>query len=265
MLVFFGGSMLELKNVTKKYAVIPAVNQISFSIEPGEVAGYLGPNGAGKTTTIKMLAGIMEPTSGGIYYKGKNIKRNLYDYKKIIGYIPENSAIYPHLSAVDYLLLVGRLRNIPENVLAIKIKELMKLFNLSSDMDTAISSYSKGMAQKVLISSALLHYPDILLLDEPLSGLDVTTSLIIKDLVKFLSKEGKTIIYSSHILEVVEKICSRAVIIHEGVIVADDLVQNLRNLMKLPSLEQIFGQLVVREDTEAIARGIVDIVKYKAV
>jgi len=139
----------------------------------------------------------------------------------------------------------------------------MKLFSLSEDMHSSISSYSKGMIQKVLLSSALLHNPDILFLDEPLSGLDVETSLIIKDLVRKLSKEGKIIFYCSHILEVVEKICSRVIIIHKGNIVADDSIENLRSLMKLPSLEQIFGQLVIQEDTEAIAQGIFDIIKLK--
>ncbi|MCJ7682294.1 MAG: ABC transporter ATP-binding protein, partial [Candidatus Aminicenantes bacterium] len=218
------------------------------------------PNGAGKTTTIKMLAGLMKPTEGEILYKGRNIRRNLYEFKKIIGYVPESSAVYFHLSAVDYLLLVGRLRCMPEGILYEKIIELMKLFGLEDAMDSEISSYSKGMTQKVLLASALLHNPEILLLDEPLSGLDVTTGLIVKDLVRLLAKKGRIIIYSSHILEVVEKICSRAVIIHKGRIVADDSVDNLRRLMKLPSLEEIFGQLVVQEDTEAVARGIVDVV-----
>lgn len=255
--------MLELKGITKKFTAIPAVNNVSFTVKPGEILGYLGPNGAGKTTTIKMLVGLLEPTDGDIYFQSKNIKDNLYEYKKKIGYVPEEPDVYPHLSAYDYLMMVGRLRYISEKILKEKIENLMKLFKLSLDMHSSISSYSKGMIQKVLLSSALLHNPDVLFLDEPLSGLDVETSLIVKDLVQRLSSEGKTIIYCSHILEVVEKICSRVVIIHEGKIVADDSVENLRNLMKLPSLEQIFGQLVVQEDTEAIARGIVDTIKFK--
>lgn len=139
----------------------------------------------------------------------------------------------------------------------------MKLFDLSVDMHSSISTFSKGMLQKVLITSALLHDPEILLLDEPLSGLDVTTGLIVRDLVQLLAKEGKIIIYSSHILEVVEKICERAIIIHKGSIVADDSVENLRNLMHLPSLEEIFDQLIVQEDTEAIAQEMAEIIKSK--
>jgi ABC-2 type transport system ATP-binding protein len=254
--------MLELKKITKKYTAIPAVNKVSFTVRPTEILGYLGPNGAGKTTTLNMLAGLLEPTDGEIYFQSKNINDNIYEYKKKIGYVPEQSEIYPHLSAYDYLLMVGRLRLIPERILNEKIEQFMKLFSLSMEMHSSIASYSKGMIQKVLISSALLHNPDILLLDEPLGGLDVTTGLIIKDLVQRLAKEGKIIVYSSHILEVVEKICSRVIIIHKGCIVADDSVENLRDLMKLPSLEDIFNQLVVQEDTEEITKGVVEAMKH---
>ena len=253
--------MLELHCVTKKFQVFLAVNNVSFSIKPGEILGYLGPNGAGKSTTIKMLAGLLNPTEGEILYNGKNIKKIIYEYKQNIGYVPENSEIYPHLSAFDYLMMVGRLRKIPKKKLKTKIIELMRLFNLSIEMDMEIASYSKGMIQKVLISSAIIHNPEILLLDEPLNGLDVTTALVIRDLIKRLSEKGKIIIYSSHILEIVEKICRRVIILHKGSIVADDTVSKLRNLMKLPSLEQIFDQLIVEEDTEAIANEMNDIIR----
>jgi len=253
--------LLELIEVTKKYAVIPAVNKVSFKVAPGEIIGYLGPNGAGKTTTIKMLAGLLVPTSGDILYHGKKIKSDLYEYKKILGYVPEQAEIYPHLTAYEYLLMVGRLRLIPEHILKKKIIDLIDLFGLSLEMDLAISAYSKGMVQKVLIASALLHDPQVLLLDEPLSGLDVTTSLVIKDLLALLAQSGKIVIYSSHILEVVEKVCSRAIIIHKGSIVADDSVENLRDLMKLPSLDKIFSQLVVHEDTTATAQKIYKVIK----
>lgn len=256
--------MLELREVTKKYNVFPAVNKVSFIIRQSEVLGYLGPNGAGKTTTIKMLAGLLEPTKGGVYFLGKNIKNNLYEYKKKIGYVPEQPEIYPHLSAFDYLLMVGRLRQIPEKILKEKIEQFMKLFKLSLDMHSSISSYSRGMIQKILISAALLHNPDILLLDEPLSGLDVTTSLIVRDLIARMAKEGKIVIYSSHILEIVEKICLRVIIIHKGKIASDDSVENLRDLVKLPSLEEIFNQLVVQEDTEKVVKEVLEVMKYNS-
>ena len=255
--------MLELRGVSKKFSFFPVVNHVNFTVRPGEVLGYLGPNGAGKTTTIRMLAGLLEPTDGEIFFEGKNIKKDLYEYKKRLGYVPEQSEIYPHLSGFDYLLMVGRLRGIPECVLQDKIYEFLRLFDLKIDMDVAIGAYSKGMRQKILISAALLHNPDILLLDEPLSGLDVTTAMVIRDLVKRLAAEKKLLIYSSHVLEVTEKICSNIIIIHKGNIVANDSVENLRNLMQLPSLVDIFNQLVVQEDTEAVARDIIEVMKSK--
>ncbi len=257
--------MIELRGVTKTYySVIPVVQDVSFTASAGEVIGYLGPNGAGKTTTIKMLAGLLEPNRGTILFEGRDIRKNLVAYKKRIGYVPEQAEIYPHLSACEYLLLIGRLRRIPDNVLKRKIRKFLRLFDLERDMDSAISTYSKGMKQKVLLSAALLHDPDILLLDEPLSGLDVTTSLIIRDLIRELAKEKKIIIYSSHILEVTEKVSSRILIIHQGRIVANDSVDNLRNLMRLPSLEEIFSQLVMREDTGAAAMEFVKAMKETA-
>lgn len=254
-------SMLVVKGLTKKYHVFPAVKNVGFSAKPSEILGLLGPNGAGKTTIIKILTGLLKPTGGEISYNGRDIEKDLYDFKKRLGYVPEQSEIYPHLSAYDYLLLVGRLRCLPEKELHRKIVSFMELFGLSEDKEAAVSSFSKGMIQKVLISSALLHDPEVLLLDEPLSGLDVTTGLVIKDLLEKLAGEGKFIIYSSHVLEVVERICSRVIILHKGEVVADDSVQNLRTLMKLPSLEKIFSQLVVREDTQGIAQKMVEAMK----
>jgi ABC-2 type transport system ATP-binding protein len=256
--------MLELKGITKKYHYFPAVNDINFTAKPTEILGYLGPNGAGKTTTIKILAGLLAPTEGQVFYMGHNIQEDMYSYKKHIGYVPEQSDIYPHLSAYEYLLMVGRLRHIKEKPLKDKIIAFMELLDLDKDMDSTIASYSKGMIQKVLIVSALLHNPDILLLDEPLSGLDVTTGFIIKDLLQKLSQEGKVIVYSSHILEVVEKVCSRVIIIHKGNLVADDSVSNLRELMKLPTLEEIFNQLVVQADTDKTSDRMIEVMKLAA-
>jgi len=253
--------MLELRDVTKKFNIYPAVEKVSFAVRPGEVLGYLGPNGAGKSTTIKMLAGLLEPTSGEILYDGRPIRNHLVEYKSRLGYVPEQSEIYPHLTGFDYLLLVGRLRRIAEAPLRDKIMAFLRAFGLEDDMYKTIGAYSKGMRQKILLSAALLHDPDILLLDEPQSGLDVTTGLVIRDLVRTLAEEGKIVIYSSHVLEVTEKICTRVVILHEGRIVANDSVESLRTLMHLPSLVEIFRQLVAREDTEAVARTIVEIMR----
>lgn len=256
--------MLELKGISKKYGFFKAVDNVSFTVKPGESVGYLGPNGAGKSTTIKMLAGLLEPTEGQIFYNGRNVWKNLVWFKKRLGYVPEEPAIYSHMSAYDYLLMVGRLRGIKESLLKKKTKGFMEIFGLAGDMYSEISSFSKGMVQKVLISAALLHDPEILLLDEPLSGLDVSTALMVRELVRRLLAEGRIIVYSSHILEIVEKIASRVIILHQGKVQADDSVDNLRQLMKLPSLEDIFNQLVVHEDPEKSAAELVSFMKKNA-
>ncbi|MGB9836583.1 MAG: ABC transporter ATP-binding protein [Candidatus Saccharicenans sp.] len=253
--------MLELKSITKKYGYLKAVDKVSFTVRPGEAVGYLGPNGAGKSTTIKMIAGLLEPTAGEIFYGGRNVWKNLVWFKERLGYVPEEPAIYSHMSAYDYLLLVGRLRRIKESALKSKIKGFMEIFGLVADMYSEIASFSKGMVQKVLISAALLHDPEVLLLDEPLSGLDVTTALVVRELVRRLSAEGKIIIYSSHILEIVEKVASRVIILYQGRVQADDSVENLRQLMKVPSLEEIFSQLVKHEDPGALASELVTLMR----
>jgi ABC-2 type transport system ATP-binding protein len=253
--------MLELRGVSKKFSAIKVVNDVSFTVAPGEVLGYLGPNGAGKTTTIRMLAGLLVPSKGDILLYGENIRPDIHAYKRRIGYVPEQSEIYPHLSALDYLMMVGRLRGLEERPLKRKIIDFLTIFDLEEEMDAPISSYSKGMRQKVLITAAILHDPDILLLDEPMSGLDVTTSLVIRDLIRSLARENKIIIYSSHVLEVTEKVCSKVIILHKGNIVANDSVEHLRQLMRLPSLSEIFNELVVHEDTAVTAARIVEIMK----
>jgi ABC-2 type transport system ATP-binding protein len=166
--------------------------------------------------------------------------------------VKDLTKVFGYLSAYEYLLLIGRLRGIPSRTLDTKINELLRLLLLFRQRRTAMASYSKGMRQKVLVAAALLHNPDLLILDEPLSGLDVTSALIVKNLVEALARDGKAVIYSSHILDVVEKICSQVVILHEGRVVANDTVSNLRALVRLSSLEKIFADLVVQEDTEAI-------------
>lgn len=256
--------VLEIKGLTKRYNNIAAVDDVSFRIEPGEVYGYLGPNGSGKTTTVKMLTGLLEPSLGAIFLDGRDIRTDLIGYRKRLGYVPEEPHLYPYLSGKEHLELVGRLRSIPEQSLARKSGALLELFNIGAYQYTAISSYSKGMKQKILICAALLHNPDILIFDEPLSGLDVTSVLVFKDVVKALAAEGKIILYTSHVLEMIEKQCSRVVILHRGRVVANDRVEHLRDLMKLPSLEEIFRELVVTEDTEKVAKDIVRVIKSES-
>ncbi len=256
--------MLELKGITKKYQFLKAVDNVNFLVKPGEAVGYLGPNGAGKSTTLKMLAGLLEPTEGEIYYCGRNIWENLWWYKKRIGYVPEEPAVYYHLSAYDYLMMIGRLRGLKDSLLKQKIRGFMEVFGLAGNMYAEMSSFSKGMIQKVLISAALLHDPEVLLFDEPLSSLDISTALTLRELISRLEDEGKIIIYSSHILEVVEKIVKRVIILYQGRVQADDSVENLCQLMRVPSLVDIFNQLVIKKNPEKLAAELIFLMRKNA-
>jgi ABC-2 type transport system ATP-binding protein len=235
--------MLEARSLAKYYSHTAAVRGVSFSIKPGEVLGYLGPNGAGKSTTVKMLTGLIEPSEGQIFYRGRTVYDDFPAFQRQIGYVPEEAHLYPHLSGWEYLQLVGRLRSIPRQVLEPKIEEFFHLFSLWDDRHDLLSSYSKGMRQKVLLSAALLHNPEILILDEPFSGLDVTSSMVLRSLIRNLAEQGKMILYSSHVLEVVEKVCSQVLILRKGEVVAYDSIGHLRDLMSQPSLEGVFAQL----------------------
>ncbi len=186
------GPMLELNNVCKSYAGIPAVENVSFWARAGEVTGYLGPNGSGKSTTMKMITGLIEMTAGQIRFDGAHIDHDPIAYKQRMGYVPEEPHLYPHLSALEYLVMVGQLRNLPQRRTAERIDGLLRLFSLHGDRRVAISSYSKGMRQKVLLSAALLHNPDLLLLDEPFSGLDVASTLVLRSLIQELAARGKS-------------------------------------------------------------------------
>ena len=253
--------MLEVRNLTKRYSSIPVVNDVSFVIHPGEILGYLGPNGSGKSTTVKILTGLVEPSEGTILYQGRNIRDDIVGFKRRIGYVPEEAHLYPHLTGREYLQLVGRLRGMEREPMERRADGLMKLFGLHEARYSLIGAYSKGMRQKVLIAAALLHDPEILIFDEPFSGLDVIAAQIFRNLLKKLAEGGKTVLYSSHVLEVVEKVCSRVVILRKGNVVAHDSIEKLRELMALKSLEDVFSQLAHQEDTEQIAQEILEMVR----
>jgi ABC-2 type transport system ATP-binding protein len=253
--------MLELTGVTKKFLGITAVNNVTFTARAGEITGYLGPNGSGKSTTLKMITGLIEPSAGEIRFNGQPIQHDLIGYKQRMGYVPEEPHLYAHLSGLEYLVMVGQLRNLPARSTADRIDGLMRLFALHGDRHSPISAYSKGMRQKILLSAALLHNPDLILLDEPFSGLDVGTGLVLRSLIQELAARGKVVLFSSHDLEIVERVCSHVVILHRSKIVADDSIEHLRTLMALPTLEEIFSQLAVEQDTTAISREIADLIQ----
>ena len=250
--------MLELRHVTKRYPGTTAVKDVSFAAQRGEVTGYLGPNGSGKSTTLKMITGLIEPTEGEILFDGERIQRDPMAYRRRLGYVPEEPHLYPHLTGAEYLEMVGQLRGLPPRRLAEKIDTFLRLVSLHEDRYVPISSYSKGMRQKVLLVAALLHNPDLVLLDEPFSGLDVNSALVLRALITELAARGKTVLFSSHELETVERVSARVIILHKGRVVADDSIERLRALMSLPNLEGIFAQLAVEQDTAGITRQFVE-------
>jgi ABC-2 type transport system ATP-binding protein len=252
--------MLEVRSLTKCYSSVPAIDNVSFTVKPGEVLGYLGPNGSGKSTTVKIITGLLEPTSGAVLFNGQKISENLAGYKALLGYVPEEASLYPFLSGLEYLVLVGRLRDMPGSLIAKRVGALLKLFAMYPHRHTAISAYSKGMRQRILLISALMHNPALLIFDEPLSGLDVTSALIFRELVSALRREGKTVFYCSHVLEVVEKVCSHVTILRKGKQVAYGAIEDLRNLQSMASLEAAFSHLVQEVDAEHSAQAIVDAV-----
>lgn len=252
--------MLEVRGVSKLYSGIPAVRDVSFVARAGEVTGYLGPNGSGKSTTLKMVTGLIEPSNGAILFDGEPIQRDPIRYKQRFGYVPEEPHLYSHLTGLEYLLMVVQLRDLTPHVAREKIDGLLRLFSLYADRNLPISSYSKGMRQKVLLSAALLHNPALILLDEPFSGLDVDSALVMRSLIRELAARGKVVLFSSHELETVERLCSHVVILHRGKVVADDSIERLRTLMALPTLEDIFAQLAIERDTENISRKIADLI-----
>jgi ABC-2 type transport system ATP-binding protein len=256
--------MLEAHHLSRRFFGVSVVRDVSFVVRPGDILGYLGPNGSGKTTTMRMLTGLLQPSSGRVCFQNRDIADDPIELRRRVGYVPEESHVYPFLSGQEHLRLLGRLRGLDEALLDRKIAGFLELFGLADAGDQDIGSYSKGMKQKVLISAALLHDPDVLIFDEPESGLDVETVLALRHLVKLLAERGKAVLYSSHIMEVVEKVCSKVIVLHQGRVVADDSVAHLRELMSRDSLEEVFKELVLRVDPESVARDLASVAALHA-
>ncbi len=253
--------MLEVQHLYRSYRTIPAVEDVSFKVARGEIVGFLGPNGAGKSTTVKIITGMLRPDDGKVLFEGKNIREDMVGYRASLGYVPEEAQLYAYLSGLEYLQLVGRLRGMDEALIEAKATGLLKLLHLESWQYSPISSYSKGMRQRVLIVAALLHDPKLLIFDEPLSGLDVASARLFKDLLEMLAKEGKAVLYISHVLETVEQVCDRVIVIAKGHVLADAAPSELKSLMSLPDLESVFAQLVEQQDTRVVAERIVEVMQ----
>ena len=247
--------MIKLHKLTKLFGPQLAVRELDLDIPDGQLVGLLGPNGAGKSTTIKMLTGMLLPTSGTAEVGGFDVVQDPLSVKRIIGYVPETGAVFEALTGWEYLQLVAALYHISEDEAIKRIERFGQFFDLTIDtlQDKQLSAYSKGMRQKVVITAALLHNPKIVFLDEPLNGLDANAALSLKTLITSLARDGKTIVYCSHILDVVERICERVVIIHQGSIVADGTVEQLLEQTGEKSLEQVFNKLTATENLLARA------------
>jgi len=253
--------MLEVRHLFRSYRGIPAVEDVSFRIAPGEIVGFLGPNGAGKSTTVKIITGLLRANEGKVLFEGRDIRDDMVAFRKVLGYVPEEAHLYTYLSGLEYLQLVGRLRGLGESLIETKATGLLELLQLKSWQHTPISSYSKGMRQKVLVAAALLHDPKLLIFDEPLSGLDVASGRLFKDLLEMLAAQGKAVLYISHVLETVEHVCNRVIVIAGGKVLADAPPSELTTLMRLPNLESVFAQLVQQQDTRAAAQRIVEVMQ----
>jgi ABC-2 type transport system ATP-binding protein len=256
-----GDGAIVLRDLTKTYGGIEAVKGVNLVIPRGQVCGYLGPNGAGKSTTVKMATGMIGPTRGTAIIDGFDITTRPIEAKRRIGVVPETGALYENLTAREYLTLVGRLYGVPRKEADEKASTFLRLFEIADAQDRVMSSYSKGMKQRVLISAALIHNPSVLFLDEPLSGLDANTALVLKELVRELAEQGKTIFYCSHVLEVVEKVCHRVVILNRGSIIADGNVEELKDLTKQGSLEEVFSELTSTGDLAEVVRAFSESVR----
>lgn len=252
--------VLQASGLTKRYGSLTAVQDVSFVLRTGHVLGCLGPNGSGKSTTVKMLTGLLEPSRGRVSYCRADIQENLVAYRKQPGYVPEEPNLYPYLSGREYLEMVGLLRGMNVAILQQKIDALLELFGLYQHRHLTMSSYSKGMRQRILLIAAIMDDPQLLILDEPLSGLDVTSALIVKNLIKALGQEGKAIFYCSHVLEVVQQVCTHLLILRRGTVVAYDSTEAIHSGLQQSTVERTFMHLVEEVDTEKITSDIVNAV-----
>lgn len=253
-------SIISIKDLQMSYGSKKVLNGINLEIPRGQIIGYIGTNGAGKSTTIKIMLGILEGYSGKVEILGQDISNGSIEYKKKIGYVPELADIYENLTAYEYVSFLGGIYGLEEKKLIERVTKLMGLFGIEGAIDSRISSYSKGMKQKLIIICSLIHNPDILFFDEPLGGLDANSVMVFKEVMKSLAKSGKTIFYSSHIMDVVEKVSDRILLLNEGQIVADGSFEDLKNNKKEGTLEEIFNQLTGFNEHAEVAKEFVSLV-----
>ncbi|WP_324735857.1 ABC transporter ATP-binding protein [Thermococcus sp. SY098] len=240
--------MIEVENLTKKFGDKVAVNEISFHVHDGEIYGLLGPNGSGKSTTMKILAGILKPTSGKVLVEGINVSKNPIEVKKVVGYVPETPILYESLTPSELFNFVGSIRGIPKNRLEERVNYFVKAFGIEEYLEQFIGTLSFGTQQKVSLITALLHDPKVLILDEAMNGLDPKSARILRELLLEFKKEGKSIVFSTHILSLAEVICDRIGVIYQGKIIAEGTIEELKEKAHEESLEDIFLKLTESKD-----------------
>lgn len=239
--------MIKISNLTKSFGDKVAVNDLSFTIPDGKIIGFIGPNGAGKSTTLKMMTGILQPTSGSIELNGYDIEKDSILAKEQFGLVFDSPDSFLGLKGIEYLTLMAKIYNIDPQTILPKIDELAKLFKLDLELNNLISSYSHGMRQKIMVMGVLIHSPKIWLLDEPLTGLDPEASLILKNLMKQHAKEGNTVLFSTHVLEVAEKLCDEIIIINQGQLMYNGTLESLKEKYPNATLEDIFFKVISNE------------------
>ena len=244
--------MIQVEGLYKSYDKTIAVDDLSFEVHPGEILGFLGPNGAGKSTTVKMITGLIRPDAGRIRVHGFDVVQQPIEVKKRLGYVPEMPALYDSLTANEYLELIACLHHIELKAASARKHELLDLFGLSAAADSRLNEFSKGMKQKVVLAAALIHKPDALILDEPLDGLDANTAMVVKELLKRMAEQGKAVMFSSHILDVVERMCTRLVIINHGRHCASGTAAEIRASQQSATLEEAFSRLTGVRDVGAV-------------
>ncbi len=252
--------MLKINNLSRSFEKVKAVNGLSFEIKQGEVFALLGPNGSGKTTTIKMILSMLKPDSGSIEFLGQTITPKMNEYKKNIGYVPEQAVVYENLTGLEYVTFVGNLYDLTDDLLTKKASKLFSLLEMGNAKDQLIREYSKGMKQKLLLITSMIHNPKLLIFDEPFSGLDANSVAVYKEIIKEQVASGKSILFCSHILDVVEKIATRILIIKNGKELVAGTPDEIISSTKFDSLERAFNELTGQEDVDSKAKEIVDLI-----
>jgi len=251
-------TIVSIRNLTKSYGEKEVLKGINLEITPGQIIGYIGPNGAGKSTTVKILCGLISEFSGEIEIFGKDLRKQTLEIKKQVGYIPENAVLYESLTPMEFMEFIGEMRSLNPEQTHKKAEALMSIFEMKPNINQRISTFSKGMRQKVLICSSLLHNPDLIFMDEPLSGLDANSVIMVKEMLTHLAHDGKTIFYSSHLMDVVEKISDRIILIDQGTVIADGSFSDLNKLTNDANLEKMFTRLTGNTNHEEKAEAFIN-------